>query len=311
MPCLTSRVRSPTNGLTTDANGNACLTQLPFGTYTVTEKTAPPGYVLDPTPHTVPVNQAATSCAADTAAKLTVTDTPQRGAIKVTKNSNQTPAVGLQGARFTVTDAGGTLIDTLTTGTDGTARRADLPFGDYTVREILPPPGYFGDSTATRTVSVNRLATCAAGSNPNEPATAFVNAPMGALVIFKTSAGGGGLAGAVFDVAGPVATNGLTTDANGNACLTQLPFGTYTVTEKTAPPGHVLDPTPHTVPVNQAATELRRRHCCQIDRDRYARTRRHQGHQDLESDPGRRAAGCAVHRDQRRRDADRHANHRD
>ena len=130
-----------TTGVTTDANGIACLSPLPFGSYTVTETAAPPGYVLDPTPHPVTVNAVATSCSDATAAKLTVTDTPQRGAIKVTKNSNATPPAPLQGAGFAIRDAGGALIATLTTGTDGTACRADLPFGTYTVTEVAPPPG--------------------------------------------------------------------------------------------------------------------------------------------------------------------------
>jgi uncharacterized surface anchored protein len=52
--------------VTTEADGTVCVGGLPFGTYSVTETEAPPGYSIDDTTaHDVVVNAAAT-CAAVT-----------------------------------------------------------------------------------------------------------------------------------------------------------------------------------------------------------------------------------------------------
>ena len=53
-----------------------------------------------------------------------------------------------------------------------------------------------------------------------------------------------GIAGWLFQITGPLGTNTVVTDANGNYCFNELPAGTYTITEipvspwiQTAPPG--------------------------------------------------------------------------
>ena len=74
----------------------------------------------------------------------------------------------------------------------------------------------------------------------------------GAIEIAKTvKVPGGGqqpLAGAKFTIDGQA----VTTDANGKACVDELAFGTYTVTETEAPPGYALaDPASQQVVVDQ------------------------------------------------------------
>ncbi len=44
------------------------------------------------------------------------------------------------------------------------------------------------------------------------------------------------------------------TDADGFACLDELPFGDYTVTETDAPTGGCPTPTPRTVTVDSEST---------------------------------------------------------
>jgi hypothetical protein len=83
---------------------------------------------------------------------------------------------------------------------------------------------------------------------------------LGAIKVTKTSSkGGAALQGAVFDIstdaadAHTVAT--LTTNASGVACTDGLAFGTYYVTEKTAPTGYAIDDsTANAVTVNTNAT---------------------------------------------------------
>jgi len=79
---------------------------------------------------------------------------------------------------------------------------------------------------------------------------------LGAIKVTKTSTKGDApLAGAEFSVTGP---NGfsttLTTGNDGTACVDQLLFGTYHVTETTAPGGYdINDPSTHDVDVNTNA----------------------------------------------------------
>jgi Prealbumin-like fold domain len=82
---------------------------------------------------------------------------------------------------------------------------------------------------------------------------------LGAVKIHKTTTKGDApLAGAEFDVR-RASDNSLvehvTTDANGDACVANLVFGDYTVTETAAPPGYQInDSTTHTVTVDSVAT---------------------------------------------------------
>jgi hypothetical protein len=72
-----------------------------------------------------------------------------------------------------------------------------------------------------------------------------------------TGAGTAVLSGAVFEITGtgvPGGTSGdLTTDADGKACFANLPTGgSYTVTEKTPPPGYAIDEAPKSISVGSA-----------------------------------------------------------
>jgi len=62
--------------VTTGADGTVCVGDLPFGTYSVQETQAPPGYSIDdPTAHNVVVNSTAT-CGSGNEATFSATDTP-------------------------------------------------------------------------------------------------------------------------------------------------------------------------------------------------------------------------------------------
>jgi hypothetical protein len=81
----------------------------------------------------------------------------------------------------------------------------------------------------------------------------------GAIKIHKTTTKGGtALAGAHFDVrkkSDNTLIQNVTTDADGNACVANLPFDTYTVKETAAPDGYKIDDaTAHDVVVDSVAT---------------------------------------------------------
>jgi len=132
----------------------------------------------------------------------------------------------------------------------------------YAVTETAPPPGYTLPGQTSQPVTVSNTATCA------QPISAadltFRDPPIrGAIVVQKSaknhSAAGGTapLAGAVFrllDANGNAVGADQTTGADGTACFSSLPVGTYTVHEVSAPQGYQKAADATGVQVSQSGT---------------------------------------------------------
>ena len=148
--------------------------RLPYGKgYTLVEVQAPYGYVLDSTPVAFGIAPESAGEEGDhTVIRLTKSDQPQKGTITVTKTGEAFASVvtreedgrtvyqplwesgKLSGAVFevraaedivtldgTLRCAKGELVDTLTTGADGTATSKALYLGKYEVKEVTAPDG--------------------------------------------------------------------------------------------------------------------------------------------------------------------------
>lgn len=148
---------------------------LQYGDYTLVETKAPYGYVLDATPIAFSINEGnATMDNALLVTKVTKEDLAQKGTITVTKTGEILSSIQqsgevyqpvwasgkLSGAEFTVTAAedivtldgtlryaAGTVVDTITTGSDGTATSIPLYLGKYTVTETKVPEGMVANDT--------------------------------------------------------------------------------------------------------------------------------------------------------------------
>ena len=143
---------------------------LEYGTgYSLVEVAAPYGYVLDSDPVYFDITQDnSTEESAVTIVKVVMEDMPQKGVIKVSKTGEMFASVmqagdiyqpvyevqGLPGAVYEITAAEdiytpdgtlryakGTVVDTVTTGADGTATSKALYLGKYEIREITAPYG--------------------------------------------------------------------------------------------------------------------------------------------------------------------------
>jgi len=128
--------------VTTNAAGEAQSKSLKLGSYTVKEKTAPYGYILNTNSFTANLEYAGQDVEL-AIASVTVPEEPQRGVIRLTK-TNANPSMGdysLVGAVFEIRN-GGTLIDTITTNASGIANSKELPLGSYTITEKTAPHGF-------------------------------------------------------------------------------------------------------------------------------------------------------------------------
>jgi uncharacterized surface anchored protein len=137
----------------------------------------------------------------------------------------------------------------------GELETGELPYGQYTLTEQTAPEGYQTDSTphAFTIDSDHTAINLGAITNSRLP---------GSVSWTKTDqANGRVLDGSTWTLTGPdgsteIADNGPrdTDDKSGHFTVTALPWGPYTLTEKTAPAGYELDSTPHTFTI--AATSL-------------------------------------------------------
>jgi len=177
------------------ANTEDC-TNVPVGSYTVTEGAEPNGFVLESLTCTaggaqdltIP-EQANITVTADSHVTCTYTNQQQLGAIKVTKTSTKGNAP-LAGATFSVTGPN-SFSTTLTTGDDGTACVDQLLFGTYHVTETSAPGGYDINDPSTHDVAVNTNATCS--DDPfNGVSLSFSDTPLTDITATATSEAPGG-----------------------------------------------------------------------------------------------------------------------
>ena len=166
------------------------------------------------------------------------------GAIVVAKTSASSGAA-LSGAVFELLNGAGAVLQSQTTGADGSATFSNVQAGTYTVREKNAPQGYQVSVQSSQTVTVTAGATSR---------ISFSNAPIqGKIRIVKTdSLTHEPLAGVVFTVtrlSAPAGSNGaavgsvvatLTTGADGCAETDWLEWGRYRI-EETAVPAHYVD----------------------------------------------------------------------
>jgi len=229
----------------TGADGRYTFRGLPAGGFTVSEVSAPPGFMLDePSFQHVNVSWGQTA-GHDTrpAPVLTFLNTPM-AYLEVIKIDGENPSARLDGAVFRLTgpDQHGNTVILYSTTVGGTARFEPLlPHATYILEEVSPPAGFVlmeGTQTIVTTTGRNE-ATWRNWRNP------------GLTIIKRCQDTGAYLAGAVFTVealgtGSPFPTDlELVTDASGRIFIPWTLFEgeaerTFRVTEIVAPPGFHL-----------------------------------------------------------------------
>jgi hypothetical protein len=180
------------------ANTQDC-TNVPFGSYTVTEGTEPAGFALESLTCST-VGSGGSSGSQDATnpfqANITLTgvdvvtcvyvDKQQLGAIKITKTSTKGNAP-LAGATFAIT-SGGTPIagSPFTSNSDGVVCVDGLLFGDYVVTETAAPAGYQIDDSSPHTVTVGTNSSCPNTNIPGTQTLSFSDTPLTTLVVTAT-----------------------------------------------------------------------------------------------------------------------------
>ena len=215
--------------ITTDENGVGTSKELPYGSYTVAEVSAPSGYELSGESKNVTIDSNGQII------ELTFKNSKLLGSIAIEKVDSEDSEIKLKGAEFKVLNSDGEEVGNIVTGEDGKGSLGSLPYGEYTVIETKAPDGY-ELSLDLVVVEVNSKAVVYK--------TITNTKILGKINILKVDSADENikLPGAVFEVKDFQGTvvDTITTDENGVGTSKELPYGSYTVAEVSAPSGYEL-----------------------------------------------------------------------
>jgi len=231
--------------LITGADGKAASTKdLPFGAYYAKELKVTEGVVWDKT-SVWPLTVSPDTDGETTLVRAALNDGQPimnrciQGILSIHKLAadTQLPMVGVV---FEVYDKDGTLVDTLTTDSEGNAKTIVLPFGSYTLIETKTLTGYMLADKS----SFNIFLTPKDGEMYSTSELTLVNQKMGKVEVYKVTADGtstpmNGVVFGVYEMKSGKEVARITTDINGYGFVYVM-SGDYYLKEISTWPGYAV-----------------------------------------------------------------------
>jgi uncharacterized surface anchored protein len=225
--------------LVTDENGEATTDLLPYDRYTIVETKTQESYVLDEHEHILLLSRDGETY------EFGLVNEKIRGQIKVIKTDGKTKTP-LADVVFELKDANGTVIAEIVTDKDGIALSDELVYGKYTLTEKSTGEAYLLDETPHEIfIKDHQKVVELEVQNAKKQGQIKVIKTDG-----KTKTPLEGVVFEVFDAGGKVVAT-LTTDRDGAAVTDWLDYGDYSVKEKTAKEGYVLDETVREIQIRE------------------------------------------------------------
>lgn len=239
--------------VTTNSSGIAETGALPFGNYTVQEKSAPAGYIVDDIVHTVTLAYKDQNTPV-VSATIKVDNELQTGDVKIRKITEKfnyekidfynALAEGYVFGLYTAETVGDlpadVLMEVLTTDDQGIAEStAKLPYGKYYLKELAVPVETIEMLTEKIPLTIDSELNVQHYDSPIY--NTMFKAKIGVYKLDATD-NGRALAGAVFEVrdASGKLFDTIKTNGGGYAETIELPVGVYKVKEITPPAGFIL-----------------------------------------------------------------------
>ena len=228
--------------VTTGPDGTITIPDLTPGTYTVTE-TVPAGYVADKASQTVTVADKQT-------ATVTFKNTLKTGTVRIVKTSDDGKVSGIL---FTV--KGGSVNQTVTSGSDGTITIPGLVPGQYTVTESVPESYVCNNPAQTVTVEYDKTAEVHFENKLKMWRVSVAKVDAEANVRRSSDVT---LEGAQYGVyKDGTLQDTYTTDSSGHFTTNYYPCGSgWTLQEISAPTGYTVDPNSYPIGAEPGTVEL-------------------------------------------------------
>ena len=224
---LIKGVGAPLFTAVSDENGIATFEKIPYGTYSVVETKPLPGYIPNETAIRVQID--GTFVNPDLPIATVVNEPNEVLVKKIDQDGN-----ALADATFALCDAFDNRTATAVSGQDGLVRFERIPYGEYTIREIIAPSGYLLSK------DVIHLTMDADYRNTGEPIATVVNR-LKNLPFIKQNTAGQPMTGVSFSLLN--ATNGdimetVTSNSKGEFSFKNFDYGLWIVHENQAPDGY-------------------------------------------------------------------------
>ncbi len=209
-----------------DEKGLVTFEKIPYGTYTIQETKALPGYLKNLTK--VPVTIDGTFV--NHAEPLAVLENIPTEILIRKVDQNQTP---VSGAEFGLYSEDGKLLMTAVSDTEGNALFVGAAYGSYVIRELSAPEGYLMSH------DVIHITLDEGYTNSDIPAATVIN-PEKKLLLIKTDTSGNPIPGVSFSLIN--ATTGETvetavSDKDGAFVFHSFDYGEWIIREDAAPVG--------------------------------------------------------------------------
>ena len=231
----------------TNKEGKITIKGLPVGKYTVTEISAPEGYILKAETKTVTVKTGET-------ARIKAVNEKIIGGLEIIKIDEDTKEK-IEGVTFEVYNSNKEVIGKITTGKDGKAvlKIDNMANGTYYYKEISAPDGYIVDSTMKefKITEENKIA----------KVTVTNKKIRGTLEITKLDDSRVAIEGVKFNILAndkKTVIETLTTDKSGYATTKKLDKGTYYYQEIEVPDGYVKDDEIFEIQINKQNEVVKR-----------------------------------------------------
>lgn len=221
-------------GLKTDSSGEIIVKDLKFGNYVFQETRRPTGYFINDEPIEFTLDE--------TTAGKTITlyhaDERMQGSAVLVKTDDTGNLV--KGAVYRLCLEDGSIIaDSLTTNEDGQIEVSDLEWGNYYFEELKAPNGY--------DLNTEKVLFTINSNNVEYPISVYAknDRTKGRVRLTKIQKNNESikLQGAVYslyDANGTLIKDNITTDANGEALISELSWNSYYLQEKKPPEGYSL-----------------------------------------------------------------------
>ena len=213
---------------TTASNGIASFASVLTGTYILSETMVPAGYTKAPDKTITVSTTENTFTMVNT---LIPTSTPVT--VKATVEGANAP---LAGVHFSLVSESNT-YSAGPTDAQGNVTFPDVPYGTYTLKQTTTPAGYYPPTDQTVTISADVHSFAMKSTTIPSVGTITVE-------IRDHENNTIPIVGAVVKVVND--STGIiyerTTDSNGNIVITDVPAGTYTITQESAPTGYTKYP---------------------------------------------------------------------